>query len=296
MKKYIFLVAAFFVAAFVVKAVSTDDEAEQSAEAPATEATTTPSASDDSESATESTASSTSTTNDSSIKYELPAPLTDRPEQIINHTGYTLSFNSEHNTPNWSAWELTSDELSGDVPRSTKFWADEQVKKRANRVDYYDYKDSGYDRGHMCPASDMKWNYNAMHDCFYMTNMCPQDRALNSGSWNSLENKCRSWARTEGSVYIVCGPVYDTGTHEQIGIDHAIDVPEGFFKAVLSLREGHEKAIAFYFNNTSDSQPYREAALSVDEIEELTGIDLFYQLDDKLEKKVESQCSIRDWR
>lgn len=121
---------------------------------------------------------------DSTISYELPAPLTNRQEQIVEHTGYTLSYNKDHNTPNWSAWMLTKEKTEGTVERCRKFWADPKISQ-LYRVDYFDYKGSGYDRGHMCPAGDMKWSEAAMHDCFFMSNMCPQEHALNNGSWKN---------------------------------------------------------------------------------------------------------------
>ncbi len=227
--------------------------------------------------------------------YEIPAPLKDRPEQIVRHKGYTLSYNSTHNTPNWSAWALTASHTRGHLDREQKFWADPQIPK-TNRVDFYEYKDSEYDRGHMCPAGDMKWDEQAMHDCFYMSNMCPQDHTLNSSTWGNLENACRVWARTEGIVYIVCGPVYKSRkSHRRIGIHHKIDVPEGFFKAVLSLRKGREKAIAFYFDNVPTTKHYRGFCMSVDEIEKMIGMDLFPKVDDGLEKRIEAKCNINDW-
>lgn len=228
------------------------------------------------------------------VRYEIPAPLTDRDEQIIEHTGFVVSYNKKHNTPNWSAWHLTAKHADGEVPRGTKFWEDEKVAK-AYRVGYYEYKGSGYDRGHMCPASDNKWSYDAMHDCFYMTNMCPQDPSLNSGSWKQLEEACRRWALREGSVYIVCGPIYKGKKHEKIGIEHSIDVPEGFFKAVLSLRKGKEKAIAFIYKNDASRQPMSDTATSVDKAEEITGMDLFHELDDELEARLERSFSLTDW-
>lgn len=226
---------------------------------------------------------------------ELPVPLTDRPETIIKHKAYTLSYNTKHNTPNWVAWVLTRERTYGKLDRQQKFWAD-PLLPRKNRVDFYDYKESEYDRGHMCPAGDMKWDEKAMYECFYMSNMCPQNHTLNSGSWETLETACRVWARKEGKLYIVCGPVYKPNKkHERIGISHAIDVPEGFFKAVLSLRKGQEKAIAFYYDNNAKTQHYRNTAMSVDDIEKLTGIDLFPSLNNSLEKRLESKFSIGDW-
>lgn len=227
---------------------------------------------------------------------EIPAALSDRPEQIIKHVGHTVSFNSKHNNPNWSAWELTEAKTDGPNERSGKFWADPAVSK-LNRVEWYEYQGSGYDRGHMCPAADMKWSADAMHDCFYMTNMCPQDHSLNSGSWKKLEDACRRWAISEKCIYIVCGPVYKKGVkHEKIGTDHAITVPEGFFKVILSLRKGKEKAIGFYYANNDLRQSMSKAARSVDEIEKLTNIDFFPKLDDSLETRIEAEHSLSDWK
>lgn len=226
---------------------------------------------------------------------EIPLSLTKRDEQIIKHTGFTVSYNKSHNTPNWSAWNLTADHASGNIPRGKKFWADETVPS-AYRVEYYEYKGSGYDRGHMCPAGDNKWSREAMHDCFYMTNMCPQDPILNGESWKDLEEACREWVMAERSLYIVCGPVYRGNSHERIGMEHSIDVPEAFFKAVLSLRPGNEKSIAFLYENNNRRQSMSSTAMSVDEVEEIIGMDLFYQLDDDLEKRLESTYSLRNWR
>lgn len=234
------------------------------------------------------------TTRGASVaRYELPA--TTKGAMIINHKAYTLSYDRTHNTPRWVAWHLTAAHADGPVPRATKFLADPKVPTSC-RVDYYEYKESGYDRGHMCPAGDNKWNIDAMRECFYMSNMCPQTHALNAGSWGTLESACRKWAVTEGSIYIVCGPIYKGTRHERIGVEHRIDVPEQFFKAVLSLRRGHEKAIAFVYRNDETKQPYRAVAMSVDEVERRTGLDLFTALDNQLEKRVEAKADIRQWK
>ena len=222
------------------------------------------------------------------VRYEIPQMDKESQGVVIEHVGHTLSYNKEYNTPHWSAWQLTREHTDGTVSRSSKFWADPAVEK-AYRVEWYEYKESGYDRGHMCPAGDMKWSMEAMHDCFYMSNMCPQTSELNSGAWNKLEMKCREWAEQEGALYIVCGPIYKSGNRETIGIEHAIRVPDEFFKAVLSLRKGQEKAVAFIFRNDDSSQSYKTAATTVDHVEEITGLDLFHNLDDETEEKVEAE-------
>ena len=228
-------------------------------------------------------------------KLELPGRLKRTPERIVEHTGFTLSFNREHNNPNWVAWELTSEEAQGTMPRDDNFQPDPLLPEN-HQVQHSDYTRSGYDRGHMVPAADMKWSSKAMNDCFYMSNICPQTHTLNAGGWETLESACRRWAKREGSVYVVCGPVYKGTKHKTIGKDLKITVPEGFFKVVLSMRKGEEKAIGFYYANSNAKQKMEETATTVDAIEELTGMDFFVNIDDRLEERIESTFSLKKWK
>lgn len=231
----------------------------------------------------------------SRMPLEQPAPMARTPERIIRHTGYLLSFNRETLCPNWSAWELTAQETEGAERRFTEFLPDPALPA-PQQVTTYDYKGSGYDRGHMCPSADMKWSAAAQRDCFYLSNICPQDHALNSGAWSKLENACRRWARSEGKVYIVCGPVFDRRRKAKtIGRELRISVPTGFFKVVLSTRRGAEKAIGFFYTNRSGRQTMEQAAMSVDDVERMTGIDFFPGLNDALEKRVEAKADLRAW-
>ncbi|MBQ2123829.1 MAG: DNA/RNA non-specific endonuclease [Bacteroidaceae bacterium] len=228
-------------------------------------------------------------------KLELPGRMKRTPERIVEHTGFTLSFNREHNNPNWVAWELTAQEVSGSLQRNDDFDPDPELPAN-HQVTHADYTKSGYDRGHMVPAADMKWSRKAMNDCFYMSNICPQTHTLNAGGWETLESACRRWAKQEGAVYIVCGPVYKGAKHKTIGKDLKITVPEGFFKVVLSMREGKEKAIGFYYANSNAKQTMEQTATTVNEIEALTGMDFFVNINDKLEERIESTCSLKQWK
>lgn len=226
----------------------------------------------------------------------LEMPATKQGEVVVSHTGYTLSYNNKTNCPNWVAWELTSAEASATGPRSDDFQPDPKIEWRS-QVTTADYRGSGYDRGHMCPAADMKWSPTAQRECFYMSNMCPQLHDLNAGCWETLESACRRWAKSEGSVYIVCGPVFREGRKVvTIGQEHTVRVPDGFFKVVLSLRKGKEKAIGFYYAHNDSRQTMEEAAMTVDEVEAMTHYDFFYQIDKNLEKRIEASYNLRDWR
>ena len=131
---------------------------------------------------------------------EIPAPIESNKELLLHRTNYTLSFNKSTNLPNWVAWRLDKKKLAQKVSRDRyKFVADPEVSGK-NAVVTQDYAQSGYDRGHMCPANDSRWSADAMRESFYMTNICPQNLSLNSGDWNELEQACHKWAEEGDAI------------------------------------------------------------------------------------------------
>lgn len=212
-------------------------------------------------------------------------------EYLVDYTGMNVSFNPRAHVPNWVAWELTREETAGDVPRTQKFVTDESVPGCA---DPWDYSYSGYDRGHMAPAGDMKWSKKAMDESFYMTNICPQLNSLNSGAWRTLEEKCRVWAQADSAIVIVAGPVLTDKLTETIGDSHVV-VPERFFKVILSPYSNPPRGIGFIMNNGKVAGGMQKAAVSIDEVEALTGHDFFSALPDEVENAVESQCNFNYW-
>lgn len=222
----------------------------------------------------------------------LPAPLSHLPEQILRRTGYVVSYNKDTRLPNWVAWHLIAERTNGDAKRPSRaFHEDDDVPvPRAEDRDYYN---SGYDRGHMCPAADNKWSVDAMLESFLFTNMCPQNHNLNVGDWNEMENQCRRWAQQYGDIYIVCGPVLYKRKHKTIGRNKVV-VPEAFFKVVLCLA-GTPKAIGFIYKNVAGDRPKGDYVNTVDEVERITGMDFFHDLPDDVEEAVEAKCSLSDW-
>lgn len=212
------------------------------------------------------------------------------PEQILVRTGYITSYNKDTRCPNWTAWRLTSDHTSGPYKRKgVSFHEDDEVP--FPKAQNADYQRSGYDRGHMCPSGDNKWSQQAQEDCFLFTNMCPQSHDLNSGDWNDLEQKCRKWAEREGSIYIVCGPVFRQ--KKTIGRSK-VAVPDGFYKVVLCMN-GTPKAIGFYYDNEDGRRPMSAYVHTVDDIERMTGIDFFASLPDAIENRVEAYADAKEW-
>ena len=166
--------------------------------------------------------------------------------------------------------------------------------KRKPQAMREDYSNSGWTKGHMIPASDVRWSITGMDETFYFTNICPQNESLNAGDWEYLERKVRKWARDYGSVYVVTGPIIGEGKYGKIGA-RGVTVPDAFFKAVATLRNGRYYSIAFVMGNDDKRYYLRDCAVSVNELENITGLDLFPALDDSIEESVESQLSLSDW-
>ncbi len=204
---------------------------------------------------------------------------------------YTVSYNHATRQPNWVAWELTAAHTKGSVGRMDFEDDDDMPSPKGCKADYYN---SGYDRGHLCPAGDNKWSAKAMRDCFLMTNMCPQHPGLNSGAWNSLEQQCRTWAQKYGKVSIVAGPVFLNKQHRKLGRNKVV-VPDAFFKVILCMKPT-PKAIGFIYRNQSQKGKKRsEFVNTVDQVERITGFDFFSELPDRIENKIESKADLAIW-
>lgn len=211
----------------------------------------------------------------------------DMDEIVMEYEGFTVSFNPTFHMPNWVAWTLTRDKVeNGTVSRKDNFRPDSRVPGCATLDDYYR---SGFDRGHMAPAGDMKWSANAMDESFYLTNICPQLHALNDGAWKKLEEKCRGNAKRDSLLIIISGPVLNQGFEQYIG-KTPVPVPSQFFKVILtpSVNGGKPQAIGFLMPNSYVEGGMQRTAVSVDEIEKLTGHDFFHLLDDDVEADLES--------
>lgn len=212
-------------------------------------------------------------------------------EQFLYRKAYVVSYNKDTRQPNWVAWCLTRDHADGDIPRQQQFIEDTDVPYPRPTLE--DYRRSGYDRGHMCPAGDNKWDKQAMYESFYLTNMCPQNPSLNSGLWNRFEQDCRSWAKKYGEIYIVCGPIFLGQTHKTIGYNHIV-VPEAFFKVVLCMK-GKPQGVGIILRNIPEQTNADICLYSIDEIEKITNIDFFPNLSDDIEQSVESEIDYNFW-
>mgnify|MGYP002851969278 FL=1 len=224
---------------------------------------------------------------------DIPLPLTDRDEQLLYRKAYIVSYNKQTLQPNWVAWHLTGEHTYGDVARPGAAWHDDSEVPQP-RVYHRDYSGTPWDRGHMCPAGDNKWDSVAMYESFLLTNACPQSKALNSGIWNQLEMSCREWARRWGDIYIVCGPLFLNQEHDTIG-QHRIPVPDAFFKVVADLNPDHPKGIGFICRNNEGTRKRDLYTNTISEVERITGITFFPNLPVDMSQKVKDQSELSEW-
>lgn len=212
-------------------------------------------------------------------------------DDIIHKKYYSLSYNKKYKQANWVSYKLTSQMLKNKTGRTDDFRADPEAGYYAATPE--DYKRSGYHRGHLCPAGDMKFSKDAMSETFLMTNISPQDAAFDGGVWRELEEQVRDWAKKHKELYITAGPVFGKNV-KTIG-RNKIAVPEYFFKVILDYKEPDLKGIGFIFKNENDQEYPQFYAVSIDSVESFTGIDFFQALPDKDEEVLEKSANWRAW-
>lgn len=223
------------------------------------------------------------------ISYNL-IPAAQQKNAVVHHKAYTLEYNESYEQARWVAYMLTADHSQGDVPRTNFFDRDPLVSTIS--AHYEDYRGSGYTRGHLCPAGDMRWDTTAMRETFYMSNISPQLADFNDGIWNKVEMQARQWARDYDSIYIVTGPVIEEDCRT-IG-RNKVAVPSHFFKVIYA--PSRQEGIAFLVPHQKTSKTPRHFIVSIDQVEEVTGIDFFPELPDDIEQTVESSSDVNRWK
>lgn len=215
----------------------------------------------------------------------------------INHTAMVVYFNRDYRIPNCVIYDFTATEaVQCDAPGAErrKHYRFEPDPATGASPQWSDYRRSGYDRGHMAPAMDMKWNRTVMTEAFYMTNICPQNHNLNGGVWRVMEEKIHRWAKRDKRLIIATGPILGHDM-KMIGPKHNIAVPKAFYKVVYAPGQG--RAIAFVYNNETDTGrgSLRSHAVSVDYVERSTGLDFFSALPLKVQASFEKHSNYDQW-
>ena len=228
----------------------------------------------------------------SSAKMEIPLYDDAAFKQHIIHNGFELLYNKNNRLPEWVAYELTAEEVVGTAPRGRHYVPDPEVIGEQGSNE--DYRNSGWDRGHLVPAGDMKFDEQMMRESFYFSNICPQNRNLNGGDWRTLEELVRVYAQQYGKIYIVCGPIIGDNMFGRLGM-HQIVIPDAFFKVLLVETKSGYESIGFVMKNIAGHRPLSNYVKTVDEVEEITGLNFFSLLPNRVEKRVESSYNLSVW-
>lgn len=208
---------------------------------------------------------------------------------IYKKANYTQSYSAADGSSEWVAYYLTKAETEGNTERSNEFTEDPNIPGSPDKLDY---NQTGYDRGHLAPAADMKMSSQSMEECFYMTNMSPQEPSFNRGIWKDLEEDVRSWAQEKGAIYVVTGALFEQDKRMK---KTKIIVPSHYYKILLDANGRQPKLIAFLLPNAEGSRPMSKYAVCVDDIEQRAGIDFFSQLPDNLEDSLEKSVDLSGW-
>ncbi|MEO6490119.1 MAG: DNA/RNA non-specific endonuclease [Ferruginibacter sp.] len=226
-------------------------------------------------------------------------------EEVVYHSAYALVYAEPYEQAKWVAHIILPDVIHGNEGRSNDFRPDDKIRSgSAVEADYFlkvmnadstfKFDAFGYDRGHLAPSADFRYSKKALSESYLYSNMSPQVAKLNRGRWAELEDLVRQYVvRNHSQLYVVSGPVLRAGLPKiERGINK-VTIPEKYFKVVFD--ESNHRAIGFVMPNAECEYPVMNYATTIDSIELITGIDFFYNLDDKEEAAVEGTYDIYKW-
>jgi DNA/RNA endonuclease G (NUC1) len=212
------------------------------------------------------------------VNQDVGYPATHTTDTILAYSAFTIGYSEAFEQAAWVAYVLTREEvLSDSVKRNDRFRADTLII--SGSAELSDYRGSGYDRGHLAPAADMRWSKRAMDESFLLSNMSPQEPSFNRGIWKRLEEKVRVWALEKDSIYILTGPVLNSVV-DVIGAND-VGVPDSYFKVLVDLSPPDHDMVAFLLPHEGSSSDPVMYAITVDSLESVTGYDFFARAPDQ---------------
>ena len=203
---------------------------------------------------------------------------------------------------NWDRYSSTNQWVAKNMAEygfSDPFQPDPDLPSTV-RTELSQYKGSGYSRGHIIASADRLNSMEANEQTFYLSNIMPQTNKLNTGTWEDMENQLRLWNTSDyrKTMYVVKGGTI--GDHQTLGqTSTGLTIPRYFFMAILSERNGSYNGMAFILEHTNPSgkgTTLKNYVFTIDQLEELTGIDFFCNLPDNVENDVESHWNESFWK
>lgn len=237
---------------------------------------------------------------------EYVLPKLEDGEVLVEHKAMSLVYSEEHEQAKWVAHVILPDVVNGNVGRTNDFRVDPLVPSGTTvEADYFlktekpdgsfEYDGFGYDRGHLAPSADFRWCGEALSESYFYSNMSPQVADFNRGIWAKLENQLRAYVsqHQNSKLFVVTGPVLKPGLPKVERSINGVSIPEQYFKVVIDMHLG--RGVGFLLPNKASAEPLLTYATSIDEIEQLTGLDFFHGMPDDVESRLESQNIPHEW-
>ncbi|MCX6094960.1 MAG: DNA/RNA non-specific endonuclease [Candidatus Bipolaricaulota bacterium] len=230
---------------------------------------------------------------------------------VLPSRTFVVGYDNARMDPLWVSYSVTAPVQSGSG-RSRPWKTDARTTARVSDDDFK-YTEGDYDRGHMAPKAAMYRSYgqSAVDDTYTLTNACPQRHAFNDGVWGDLEDLVREeYSVALDEVWVVCGPVFDDSNRRAVLVKdraHAnlpqkpVEVPDAFYCILVDLVDGAPRALAFLidhgegYSRVNAKTRLSTFLVSIDRLEQLTGLDFFWSLDDAIEDPLESAPAMRMW-
>ena len=209
-----------------------------------------------------------------------------REHYLIQRSVFTIDYDDREGEPNWVSWNLTAQDI-GPAKRSPTFHADPELPASFHHITSAEYKQSGFDRGHMCPSADRTDNAQDNDQVFTMANIIPQTKDNNEGVWEHLESYCREQAQSGHELLIICGPASFNGGKIPNG---PVLIPTHTWKIIVEVLNGSglvlsritpaTRVIAVDIPNIQGvrNDPWTKYLVSVNRLEALTGFQFFTAL------------------
>ncbi len=207
--------------------------------------------------------------------------------KVFEYEGFVSGYDTIRLNPLWISYKLKKEFLTGKkYLKSRKFAPDPSLSKKHTALDK-DFRNSGYDRGHLARQSDMKGrSAKCESEALYFTNISPQKQQFNRKTWNNLETAVNRLVENNNQAWIITGPYFDENRQF---ISKRVEVPDGFYKIVVLDTDKGFYPVAFILKMDDTGMDIEKYTVSIDSVESLTGIDFFHELDDLVESEFESQ-------
>lgn len=217
--------------------------------------------------------------------------------RILRNSGYICGYSELRGNPLWVVYRLEA--LPKNAPRYKRPESFSADWRSLTHIDSSDYTRSGYDRGHMAPnyAISRLYGKAAQQETFLMTNIVPQKANLNQKVWQRLEEwEINRFTKRFRELWVYTGPVFDSKV-ERLQSAWRVEIPDAFYKVYAGIdAAGAPHLLAFLIPQTVRGNETPEQFLTtVDRIEALIGFDFFHELDDSLEKRLESEVRYAGW-